>query len=200
MTFGLPNANMIKGRLNNYLLLQAAIFGSCLLFSGCENDQRDIDAWTRKETMVEEVIDVNMLFSQNGAMKANLKAPLMLRYGIDTVLVEFPKTVHVDFFDSSGKRESWLDARHGKYFELQNKVLLRDSVRIINIKGDTLTTSEMWWDQAGKRFYTDSIVRITTIDKYIRGGRGMEASEDLSRTLIKNPTGTVLVGSSVLPQ
>ncbi len=171
----------------------AAILCSCLFIAGCENDQRDIDAWTRKEIMVEEVINVNTLFSQNGALRANLKAPLMLRYQSDTVLIEFPKTLHVDFYDSSGKRESWLDARYGKYFESINKVLLRDSVKVINIKGDTLTTAELWWDQGAKRFYTDSIVRIITKDKYIRGGKGLQASQDLDTTVIKYPTGTVLV-------
>jgi len=177
----------------NRKLIQAAMVFSCLFFLGCENDQSVIDAWTRKEIMMEEVIDVNTIFSQNGKLKANLKAPLMLRYQSDTVLVIFPNTLHVDFFDSTGKRESWLDARYGKYFESLNKVLLRDSVKVINIKGDTLTTSELWWDQNREKFYTDSVVRIITIDKYIRGGKGLEASQDLDRVLIKRPTGTVLV-------
>ena len=188
---------MINGRFHTKLT-QAAILFSCLLFVGCENDQGVLDAWNRKEVMVEEVVNVNTLFSQNGALRANLKAPLMLRYQMDTVLVEFPKTLHVDFYDSTGKRESWLDARYGKYFESINKVLLRDSVKVINIKGDTLTTPELWWDQNAKKFYTDSVVRIITKDKYIRGGQGLEASQDLDWTLIKKPTGTVLVGSSKL--
>jgi LPS export ABC transporter protein LptC len=189
---------MIKSIFQWRSLWQAAALYGCFLLSGCENDPSVLDAWTRKEIMVEEVTNVNTLFSQNGLLKANLKAPLMLRYQTDTVLIEFPKTLHVDFFDSTGKRESWLDARYGKYLESVNKVLLRDSVKVINIKGDTLTTSELWWDQNAKKFYTDSVVRIITKDKYIRGGRGLEASQDLDWTLIKRPTGTVLVGASPL--
>ena len=182
------------------LFLQAATLCGCLLFLGCENDERTINAWTEKKVMVEEAVNVNALFSQTGNLKANLKAPLMLRYQGDTIYVEFPKSLHVDFFDSSGKRESWLDARYGKHFESLNKVLLRDSVTVINIKGDTLATAELWWDQNLKKFFTDSVVRITTKDKQIRGGQGLEASQDLNYTLIKKPTGTVLMGSDVLPQ
>ncbi len=188
---------MINFPKNKYVL-QAAIIFSCLLFFACENDQGEIDAWTRKEVSVEEAIGVNMLFSQNGKPRANLKSPLMLRYQGDTLLTEFPNSLHVDFFDSSGKRESWLDARYGKYFESLNKVLLRDSVRVINIKGDTLSTAELWWDQNAKIFFTDSVVRIISKDKYIRGGKGLQASQDLDTTIIKNPTGTVLVGGAVL--
>ena len=173
--------------------MQAALFCGCLLFISCENDERTIAAWTVKKEMVEEATNINTLFTLSGNLKANLKAPLMLRYQSDTVYIEFPKTLHVDFFDSSGKRESWLDAGYGKHFETLNRVLLRDSVRVINIKGDTMTTSELWWNQDLKKFYTDSVVRITTIDKQIRGGKGLEASQDLNNVRIKKPTGTVLM-------
>jgi hypothetical protein len=79
-------------------------------------------------------------------------------------------------------------------------VLLRDSVRVVNVQGDTLTTSELWWDQGQKKFFTDSTVRIIQKDKRIRGGKGMEASQDLLWYTIRQPTGTVLVGDEVLPQ
>ena len=167
---------MTKRFFNKNIFTWAAILTSCLFVSGCENDERMIDAWTGKRQLVEEAKDVTSYFSQAGRLKATLKAPLMLRYQSDTAIVEFPKTLHVDFFDSSSKRESWLDARYGKYIESYNKVLLRDSVRVINIKGDTLTTPELWWDQNQGKFFTDSVVRIATKDRRIIGGKGNGSS------------------------
>jgi len=184
-------------RHNNFLF-QAAIFCSCLLFSACENDEKTINAWTEKRVMVEEAKNMNALFSQNGNLRANLKAPLMRRYQTDTVVVEFPNTLHVDFFDSATKIESWLDAKYGKYYETHNRVLLRDSVKVINVQGDTLTTAELWWDQNDRKFYTDSLVRIITKDKRIRGGKGLEAGQDLTWYIIKQPTGTVLVSGDMM--
>lgn len=181
------------------ILLQAVLLGGCLFVWSCGNDTKLIEAWTGKKVMVDEVRAVNTLFSQNGNMKANLKAPLMLRFNNDSMVTEFPKSLHVDFYDSLAHIESWVDARYGKYFESLNKVLLRDNVKAINIKGDTLTTSELWWDQTAKLFYTDSTVRIIQKDKRIRGGKGMEASQDLNNVTIKYPTGTVLVGSDIMP-
>jgi LPS export ABC transporter protein LptC len=178
-------------------ILQAATLCSCLFILSCENDEREVNAWNEKKEMVETAKNITTLFSQNGKLRATLKAPLMLRYQQDTIKVEFPKSLHVDFFDSSRKRESWLDARFGRYYESYNRVLLRDSVRVINIKGDTLTTQELWWDQNTGKFYTDSTVRIITIDKRIRGGKGMEASQDLNSYTIRYPTGTVLVGDEL---
>lgn len=184
---------MIKPRWYRNIFLQAAIIGSCLFVFGCENDEQTLNDWTRDNVMVEEAIDVTSLFSQGGVLRAKLKAPLMLRYQSDTIMVEFPKCLHVDFFDSTARRESWLDARYGKYFENLNKVLLRDSVKVVNIKGDTLTTSELWWDQNQRKFFSDSTVRIATIDKRISGGKGLEAGQELDWYIIKEPTGTVIM-------
>ncbi len=190
----------MTNRLQIHLIVQAALLIGCLFFLGCENDEETINAWTEKKEMVERATDIVSLFSQEGNMRAKLKAPLMLRYQADTVAVEFPNKLHVEFFDSATRVESWLDARYGKYFENLNKVVLRDSVRVINIAGDTLITSELWWDQNLQKFYTDSIVRITGKDKRIRGGKGLVASQDLNEITIKYPTGTLLMGSDVLPQ
>jgi LPS export ABC transporter protein LptC len=182
--------------INRFLFsiyLKAAIFCSCFFILGCENDERTLNAWTEKKVMVDEVREVTTLFSQRGNLKAILKSPLMLRYQTDTNYVEFPKKLHVDFYDSLAKRESWLDAKYGKYFESLNRVFLRDSVKVITIGGDTLYTAELWWDQAQQQFFTDSVVKIITKDNNVRGGKGMVASQDLDNVVIRNPTGTMIM-------
>jgi LPS export ABC transporter protein LptC len=200
VTFGSSNAGMTDAGRKIRILFRAAMISSCFLFSACENDEQSIHEWTEQKMMVEKAVDVTSLFSQSGELRARLKAPVMLRYQSDTVAVEFPNTLHVDFFDSTRNRESWLDARYGKYFESLNKVLLRDSVVVINIKGDTLNTAELWWDQAQRKFYTDSVVRISTIDKRIMGGKGLEAGQDMTWYVIKQPTGTVMMKDEMVPQ
>lgn len=174
---------------NKYL--KAAIFCGCLFIYGCENDVNEVNAWSKKVVMVEEAKNVESFLSQQGKLRAKLVAPLMLRYQLDTMYLEFPKSLHVDFFDSLGKRESQLDARYGKYFETLNKVYLKDSVVVANIKGDTLRCPDLWWDQNTRKFYTDKLVRLKTVDKQIYGGRGMEADQDLSGWSIFEPTGIV---------
>jgi LPS export ABC transporter protein LptC len=178
---------------NHNIFHRAAIFCSCLLLLACENDEKTIVAWTEKKEMVEVATNVVSYFSLQGAVRAKLNAPVMKRYQSDTISVEFPKSLHVDFFDSLKRVESWVDAKYGKYYESLNKVLLRDSVLVVNVKGDTLQTSELWWDQNSKTFYTDKQVRIAMRDKKIYGGKGLEAAQDMSWYVIKRPTGTLLV-------
>lgn len=184
---------MTKRTSFHKILKQAATLCSCLFFFACENDDRAINEWTEKVVLVEEATKVETFFSQNGKLRARLTAPLMIRSQADTTYTEFPRSLHVDFYDSLLRKESFLDARYGKYFEHLNKVWLRDSIKVININGDTLTTSELWWDQNIQKFYTDREVRIATKSKNIYGGKGMEASQDLNQVIIKNPSGTALV-------
>ena len=146
--------------------------------------------------MIEEAKTIESYLSQQGVMKAKLKAPLMLRVMADTLYVEFPKTLHVDFYNDSIKIESWLDAQYGKYFEALNKVYLRDSVIVINTNGDTLTTPDLWWDQNTKMFYTDKVAQFHTKDKQIAGGKGLEATQDLRSVIFKEPTGTLQVSEN----
>jgi LPS export ABC transporter protein LptC len=188
---------MIKGGFYK-IFRQAALVTGCLFAFGCENDIAKVRALSDHRVMVEEATNVQSIFSQQGLLKAKLKAPLMLRYQGDTALIVFPKTLHVDFFDTTGRQESKLDARYGRYLENMNKVLLRDSVVVINIKGDTLKTPELWWDQNQRKFFTDSTVTIATKDKHIYGGKGLEAAQDISWYIIKQPTGFILVADSTL--
>lgn len=184
---------MINHFINAKKTLQAAILYSCLLFFGCENDVAEVNKWNTKKILVDEVRKVQILFSQGGDLKANLTAPLMLRFPVDTIYTEFPKKLHVDFFDSLGKKESELDALYGKYFESLNKVFLKDSVVVSNVKGDTLKSPELWWDQNTGKFFTDSVVRLKTVDKTIYGGKGLQADQDLNNVSIFQPTGIILM-------
>ena len=183
-----------------FLIYAAALVMSCCFVSGCENTQEEIDALTKNKVMQEEAITVESYISQEGKMKAKLKAPLMLRVMADTQYVEFPRSLHVDFYNDSTKIETFLDSKYGKYFENLNKVYLRDSVVVITLKGDTLRCHDLWWDQNKEMFYTDSIATYRNPGNDITGGKGMEATQDLKTIKFKIPLGTVRVNDSGFAQ
>lgn len=178
----------------------AAFLLSCCFVCGCENTQEDIDRFTKKVTMQEEAIGVESFISQEGKMKARLQAPLMLRVMADTQYLEFPRSLHVDFYDDSTRVETFLDSKYGKYFENLNKVYLRDSVVVITVQGDTLRCHDLWWDQNKEIFYTDSVATYRSPGNDITGGRGMEATQDLRMVKFKAPLGTFEVNNSGFAQ
>jgi LPS export ABC transporter protein LptC len=180
-------------------LISAALYISCCFALSCENDEKTIKELFEKVSMVEEAVDINSLISQGGLIKARMIAPLMLRHQDDTAYYEFPKTINVEFFNDSTLVENRLHARYARYYENMNQVFLRDSVVVYSLKGDTLRCPELWWDQSTQKFYTDKPVWIHTRDKRIYGEKGMEAGQDFSWYIIKQPTGTALVADESLP-
>jgi len=173
------------------ILYAAALFTSCCFVSACENSDKTIRDYTKKVTMVEEARGVESYMSSDGNVRAKLKAPLMYRVSADTLYVEFPKSLHCDFYNDSMQVETWLDSKYGKYYETMNKVYLRDSVVVISNKKDTLWAQDMWWDQNTRLFYTEKYAIYHGPNKAINGGTGMTATQDLNSIIFNHPTGTV---------
>lgn len=165
----------------------AAVIG-CIFFSGCENDIKDVEKFSKKEISVEEGKQIESFLSNGGVLKAKLKAPVFLRYQTQVPKVEFPKTLHVDFYDSTRKIESQLFADYAEYKESENLIYLRDNVVVFNIKGDTLFTNELYWDQNKQLFYNDKPTTIiqSSPKQRIISKDGLTANQDLSRFSLKN--------------
>jgi LPS export ABC transporter protein LptC len=187
-----------------YIKLSAAFIAGCTFLLACENGKQDIDNLTKKSLGVEEAVTVNINYTLAGKAKAILLAPLMLRVQDDTMpYVEFPKKIHVDFYNDSTKIESILDAKYARYIESQSKILLKDSVRFIGLKnGDTLYCDELFWDRnrPNYQFYTDKPVRIRT-KTHIIDGVGFETTQDFKDKVIRQVTNSIIkVPSTQFPE
>jgi hypothetical protein len=115
---------MIKNGYTRFCITAAFL----MVLIACENDYDQIQDLQRKKLTVDEVIKVESYLSQAGVVKAKLTAPYMLRFYDSVPRVEFPRTLHVDFYNDSMAIESYLDAKKGFYYEQQNRVILNDSV------------------------------------------------------------------------
>jgi LPS export ABC transporter protein LptC len=192
--------NMVMKIIGQHKKTVAALIMGCIFLFACENEKVENKPVT-KTTGVEEAKNIVLNYTLGGNTKAVLRAPLMFRVQDTAPYLEFPKTLHVDFYDEDGKPESKLRALYAKYKESQNLVYIRDSVNVINMeKGDTLDCDELYWDRrrTGIEFYTDKPVRIRTKTQIINGV-GMESGQNFKNWHIKRPTGTILVPSSKFP-
>lgn len=173
----------------------------CFFVCACENDMQVVQDLGKKKIGRERAEDVESLMSQGGRVKAKLNSPLMIRSQTDTPLVEFPETLHVIFYDDSTKPQSYLSAKYGRYLESAGKVFLKDSVVVYNITGDTLFTSELWWDRNKELFYTDKYVLISQpYGQKFEGLNGMTADQSFRSWSLINGRGVRNVADSSLPQ
>jgi LPS export ABC transporter protein LptC len=182
---------MIKNGYTRFCITAAFL----MVLIACENDYDQIQDLQRKKLTVDEVIKVESYLSQAGVVKAKLTAPYMLRFYDSVPRVEFPRTLHVDFYNDSMAIESYLDAKKGFYYEQQNRVILNDSVVVIRINGDTLKTKELFWEQNLHKLFTNSDVEIRQKTKTIFG-KGFESDEQLRNFKIDSVKGVLLVGDS----
>lgn len=171
-----------------------------LLLPSCENSRTDIAQFSKKSIGTEVARDVSILYALGDQTKSRINAPLMLRHVEATPYIEFPQNIYADFFDDSMRVESRLSAHYAEYFESDSKVFLRDSVVVINNKGDTLFCQELYWDRnkRGQEFFTDKPVRIRTLTQIIDGD-GLDAPQDFKSWHIINGRGVVRVPSADLP-
>jgi LPS export ABC transporter protein LptC len=187
-------------RNKSILLFCLALLATVFCITGCENDLKVVQALGQKKTGVEEGSKIESFMSQDGKMKARLTAPVMLRYLTDSVRIVFPKTMHVDFYNDSLKVESTLFAKYGTYLENDHKVLLQDSVIVINIKGDTLRTEELWWDQNRQLFYTTKPAYIRQPEQRFDGLYGMQADQNFRKWTLFQASGALkMADSSMVP-
>lgn len=192
---------MHRHSLTYSLRTAALLLGCFFVMTACENDQQEVDKLFSRKIMMEEASRIESYLSEKGVVKAKLTAPYMLRRPTDSAYIEFPKTLHVDFYDSTGRVESILDARYAKYIQYENKVLLRDSVVVINtVNGDTLRTSELWWDQNKQEFYTTAPARIHQRTQTMFARQGLRAAQNLSWKEFNQASGTFLTSDSAFIQ
>lgn len=198
--------------INKFFLLLLTV-AAC--FAGC-GEKAKKTAVVRQHAIPPEEADSVVSYLSEGGMdkgvmedkiKGKLTSPYMLRFQrTDSPYAEFPRTLHVDFYQDSVSRnqtpviESKLDALYGKYLSVQEKVYLRDSVVVRNVlKGDTVHCQDLWWDQHTEKFSTDKPVRIYTKDK-ILFGTGMDADQNFRYYNIRKLTGIVLTSGNNIPK
>ncbi|WP_276134710.1 LPS export ABC transporter periplasmic protein LptC [Polluticoccus soli] len=191
---------MINPRALHSLFIVAGSVG-ILSIASCKNDPKEIDRLVTKHSPQEDrAEDVTILYSEHGHLKARLYAKEFIRNEVaKPPFTDMKKGLKVEFFDDSLKVESVLTARYARYYEKQENVLIRDSIVVVNKKGERLNTEELVWNQSIRKFYTEKFVRITTPTQVMYGD-GLEANEDFSWYEIKNPKGIVQVNKSELPE
>jgi LPS export ABC transporter protein LptC len=180
---------MTNPSISKILKIAVACLSSCFFMASCENDVDAVKALGARVGGIDVGKDVAIYVSNDGKLGAKLTAPLMNRYLVDSSkMIEFPQTIHVDFYKDSNQIESQLSAKYAKYKETENIVFLKEDVIIFNTLGDTLWCKEMYWDQNTGKFYTEKDVIVKQHNPVAKVyGKGLEANQNLSDIRIFKP-------------
>lgn len=172
-----------------------------VIVTGCKNDPKEINALVTKGAQQEDKAeDVTILYSDNGHVKMKLYTKEFVKNDVaKPPYTDMRKGLKVEFYGDSLKIESTLTARYARYYEKQGNILIRDSIVIVNKKGEKLNTEELVWNQSAKKLFTEKFVKITTPTQVMYGD-GLEANEDFTWYRILNPKGIVAVDKKEIPE
>lgn len=176
----------MKSIFSFFLLLSSSFF-----FFSCRNSVEEIKEITDLPTGAAETgKGIELIYSDSAKIKFKLTAGRLERKDSEAPITEFFDGVKIIFYDEDMKPESEIQAEYAIHYEKEEKMVAKNNVVVINIKGEKLNTEELTWEQQKHLVYTDVFVKITTPDETLYGD-GLESNEDFTRYKIKKIKGTI---------
>jgi LPS export ABC transporter protein LptC len=182
---------------------KAAIVLIAAFFMACGNEQAEIDQQSelnekRDSLSVEIARDVTITYTDSAILRAKISAPMMKRFpDKDNPRLEMPEGVHADFYDGEVEVQSSLTANYAMHFEKEDRIEIRDSVRVINKNDEEIKTDELIWDKKKRRVTSDKPVRVRIRNEKIIKAQGFESDESFMNYTFKKVTGVVYLNDDV---
>lgn len=159
----------------------------------CTNKPEDIEKAEKQEIKKEEFgREIEILITKKGNPNIKITAPKVVRNYSGKPFNEFPEGMNLFVFNEAGTIESTLTAKYGKMGDNSTEMIAKDSVVVINKKGETLNTEHLIWDKENSKIKTEGFVKIQTEDEIIYGD-GFESNDDFTEYEITNINGIVRV-------
>ena len=169
-----------------------------MLFA-CEGNLNQINKYNQEVNVPQGIAkDINLFYTDSGAVKANLRSPKMLDYSHESFAYRvFPIGVEVDFFSSDSTKNT-IVADSAVVFNDSDLVDMRHNVKIVTSDSLILTTSQLYWDTNKQWIFTDRTYTIQENNGSKNNGLGFDASQDFERFNSRNSSGVqVIEGESL---
>ncbi len=161
------------------VLTPAILLFAIMALSGCSEDKvkPHFSSTDSKEVPTQVSWDSEIYFSEEGNLKAVLISDTLEIFSDKNEVFLFG--VHVDFYNQSRVKTSYLESKRGRVDQRTNNMYAIDSVVAINDStGVKLTTDELMWRNNDQKIVSDKFVVITTPTERIEG-YGFESDQSL---------------------
>lgn len=153
----------------------------------CDYDVKTINAISAVDTMpIESAREIEIIYTENGNVKALLTSPLYNKYEGENPYMEFSEGIKIIFFDSLKNEKSQLTSNYARSDEKSKIMEAKSDVVIYNYeKEEQINTEHLIWDQKKQIIYSNVFVKITTKDEVIYGAEGFESDQNMDKWIIK---------------
>ncbi len=165
-----------------------------ITFSSCENDMKDINAFVHQENYPDvSVVNLESIYSSQAHVTAKIISPLVNKYTQgEEPYIEFSEGIEMFFYDEELNITSTLKADYGIYYDRKRLGKAQKNVVLKNAEGTTLTTEELFIDEAEGKIYSEKYVKITEPSGFeLEGFNGFISNMNFTVYQFKNIKGKV---------
>jgi len=165
-----------------------------LMFVSCEKDTAKINKIASTEELPSGTAEgFEMLVSDSTIIRFKMQTPELIKHDNEKEpYSEFPKGVKITKYDAKMNIVSSITCLYAKHFDSDDRWEAKNNVVAVNIKGDTLKTEYLVWDNRKAKIYSDQFVKIIQKDQEFNGV-GFESNPDFSVYSFKNLKGHIYV-------
>lgn len=165
-----------------------AIFFSCLLLTGCQKYNENMDDPDRVEFPDQEGWGIGITLSESGKTRALVKSDYLKKYETEKK-VNLAGNVVADFFDTDEKHTTLVFSDYASINEQTGFMTASGYVVVVSDSGITLVTDTLTLDQESELIFTDDSVMLTTTTEDTLYGIGFESNIHLDEWKIIRPWG-----------
>jgi len=171
-----------------------------MLFS-CTNDSKEVrDFLAEKNLPIAVAKDAHHVYKDSGRITSRLITPLLNDFSNrkNHPYKEFPAGLKIVNFENNGQDSITIMGDYALSYVKTSISEIKGNVVVINhAEKSKLETSQLFWDQKNKYFFSEKSFVLTDPTDTVRG-IGFESKEDLSKRVAKQFSGQVITNEKEL--
>ncbi|MBO7648903.1 MAG: LPS export ABC transporter periplasmic protein LptC [Bacteroidales bacterium] len=161
-----------------------------MFFIACHKENKNSVLYEYEGKFPDESAENMVLtMSDSGMVSFILETPLLNRYYGDTTYADFPKGIKVVSYNEYGQRQAMLTADYAIEINNTQYTASKNVVIVDLVKGDTLKTEEIQWNQLSRTVRSDVLVKQIKADGSVNYGDGFTADDRFTKYTIIHPRG-----------
>ena len=192
---------MIIRMLRRYLAVALPFLGSAILLFSCNKQPAVVQPVATEKVMTEYSENMSITMSENGRKSYHFETPLIEGYGTaHDPYREFRKGVKITIFDEdTGAESATLTANYAIFYEDRKLWEAKGDVVATNSDGRQLFTSQLFWNQATHKVYSNVDSKIVDGDE-VHHCEGFESDEQMKEWTYRKLKGVTYIDDEDLAQ
>ena len=186
--------------LRRYLAVALPVLGSAISLFSCESKKEEVVEVSTETMMTEYSENLSITMSENGVKSYHFETPLMEGYGVARdPYREFRKGIKITLFDENdpSKVSAVLTANYAIFYEDRKLWEAKGNVEAENVDGRKLYTSQLFWNQATHRIYSNVDSKIVDGEE-VYNCEGFESDEAMKDWTYRKLKGVTYVSDEAL--